>query len=122
MEEEREFDFSGMFDKDLDFEGLRVVIETLLDSEDVKYGVEVKEQKLATGHISRKVTYEFEQPENHMKLPYYWYMPFEELVDALKAAGLPDENKTTAFVKLTNPSYSIGRGRNIRKITIYDNS
>tara|TARA_R100000152_G_C6544117_1_gene21134 strand:+ start:12 stop:425 length:414 start_codon:yes stop_codon:yes gene_type:complete len=122
MEEEREFDFSGMISKDLDYEGLRTVIELALDGEDIKYDVNEDEQKLATGHISKKATYTLEQPKNHMSLPYYWYMPFEELVDAFKTAGLPDENKTAAFVKLTTPSYAVGRGRNKRQIIIYDNS
>ena len=111
MEEEREFDFSGMISKDIDYAGLRTVIELLLDGEDIKYDVKEKEQKFATGHVSKQATYTFEKPEDA-----------DFLIDALKAAGLPDEDKTGAFVRLTNPSYSIGRGRNIRKITIYDNS
>ena len=37
--EEREFDFSGMISKGMDYEGLRSVIELLLDSEDIKYDI-----------------------------------------------------------------------------------
>jgi hypothetical protein len=110
-EEEREFDFSGMISKDLDFEGLRGIIELLLDSEDVKYETVVRDDKIY--YIFHEQPYE----------DYYWYMPFQELVDALEKAGIPNQNKMRLKTKIKTPTFqprSFVLDR--RTIVIYDNS
>ncbi len=121
MEEEREFDFSGRIDKNMDYEGLRGVIELLLDSEGVEY--EVK----ATGSAgwSTRTYYEFHEPsqKTHMDMDYYWYQPFDALVDALNKAGIPNQDKMRLMTRITTPSFrTITHGLGRRTVAIYDNS
>ena len=100
-----------MISKDLDFEGLRGIIELLLDSEDVKYETVVRDDKIY--YIFHEQPYE----------DYYWYMPFQELVDALEKAGIPNQNKMRLKTKIKTPTFqprSFVLDR--RTIVIYDNS
>jgi len=108
MEEEREFDFSGMINKDLDYEGLRSIIELLLDGEDVKYETVVGDDR---------VYYNFyQQPYED----YYWYQPFDALVDAFNKAGIQGPRWMT---RITTPSFkTITHRLDKRTMAIYDNS
>ena len=109
--EEREFDFSETINKDLDFEGLRGIIELLLDSEGVKYETVVGDDR---------VYYNFyEQPYEG----YYWYQPFDALVDAFNKAGIQNQSKMRLMTRISTPSFrTITRRLDKRTIAIYDNS
>ena len=100
-----------MISKDLDFEGLRGIIELLLDSEEVKYETVVRDDKIY--YIFHEQPYE----------DYYWYMPFEELVDVLEKAGIPNQNKMRLKTKIKTPTFQPRSFvLNQRTIVIYDNS
>ena len=111
MEEEREFDFSEMITKDLDYEYLQTIIELLLDSEDVKYETVVGDDR---------VYYNFyQQPYQG----YYWYQPFDALVDAFNKAGIQDQRKMRLMTRISTPSFkTITHRLDKRTIAIYDNS
>ena len=112
MEGEREFDFTGMIDKDLDFESLRSIIELLLNSKKVKY--EVRQLR------DDKVYYEFYQES---PTDQHWKKPFDALVGALEKAGIPNESKERLMTRIKTPSFkTISRQFDRRTIAIYDNS
>ena len=113
--EEREFDFSGMISKGMNYEGLRGVIELLLDSEDIKYDIV---------DAGDKVNYQFYKDSRE---DFYWYQPLDALVDAFNQAGFTDESKRSilakptavSFRQLDNHSWSSPVGRTL---VIYNNS
>jgi hypothetical protein len=116
MEEEREFDFSGMISKGLDYEGLRSMIELMLDAEEVKYEIYNYPSKY------KKVAYIFEQ-QPYEDGGYYWYQPFNALIDAFEKAGIPNQSKMRLKNQITSPSYRVTQDYGSKRvIEIYDNS
>ena len=113
--EEREFDFSGMISKGLDYEGLRSMIELMLDAEEVKY-----RRAIADDDGNRKRTYYIfdQQPYGS----YYWYQPFDALVKAFDEAEIPNESEMRLMTKITVPSFRTINRRDKRTVVIYNNS
>jgi len=116
MEEEREFDFSRLIDKDLDYEYLQTMIEMQLNAEEIKYGTYNYPGKY------KKVAYIFEQ-QPYEDGGYYWYQPFNALIDAFEKAGIPNQSKTMLKNQITSPSYRVTQDRGSKRVVeIYDNS
>ena len=111
-----------MISKDLDFEGLRWIVDTLLDDKEIEY----ERKDVDSAGWASGTRYIFKQPKGHMSLPYYWYMPFEELVDALSAAGIRNEDKTRISImsrlSKTSPSFRTQKPNDKRILILYDNS
>ena len=113
--EEREFDFSGLITKGLDYKGLRTIIELILDSEDIKYDI------VDAGDY---VNYQFYKDSHE---DFYWYQPFDALVDAFNQAGFTDESKRSILAKPTAVSFRqkddhSWRSPVGRTLVIYNNS
>ena len=116
IEEQREFDFSGMISNDMDYAGLRTVIELLLDGEDVNYEIYNYPSKY------KKVAYIFEQ-QPYEDGGYYWYQPFDALVKAFNEAAIPNQSKMRLKNQITSPSYRVTQDYGSKRvIEIYDNS
>jgi uncharacterized Fe-S cluster-containing protein len=105
-----------MIDKELDFEGLRGIIELLLDGKDVKYEIYNYPNKY------KKVAYIFEQ-QPYEDGGYYWYQPFDALVKAFNEAAIPNQSKMRLKNQITSPSYRVTQDRGSKRVVeIYDNS
>ena len=114
--EEREFDFSGMISKGMNYEGLRSMIELMLDAEEVKYEIYNYPSKY------KKVAYIFEQ-QPYEDGGYYWYQPFDALVKAFNEAGIPNQSKMRLKNQITSPSYRVTQDRGSKRVVeIYNNS
>ena len=137
MEEEREFDFSEMIRKDLDYETLRSTIELLLDAEDVEYKIRTYGgdsspsphfdhnliYRTSPPKMLSSANYSFAEPLDPSEADYYWKKPFEALVNAFNKAGIPNQDDLDKLkTKITTPSYRASFGINNRALTIFDNS